>query len=372
MPATEIAEWVLSGGLLVGIGYTCLRWLASGGRRGQLRLLAFRRAPRARRAATQASLEDPVFAPEHIEAAVTTILKLTETLWQGAPARGLDGRPDSSVIRAWAQNSGAIVGGDARTGHTRVDILGVVNREDESEDRVVVRVRVHVDRGPTSAPAARHGVMDERWTLVHHGELWCLAADAGDPLAASLLSSPLIASPADDRARLRERSLEEMTVDRRHGDPSPGELIDPEAAPLQQLKDLSVADDRFDPLLIEAAVTHIVEAWEHSSDGSDAPLLAVATGAGVHALSFPTAGTGRRRVRDARLQRWEATRLDVAAEPPQVDVRVRVKAASWTDGQADAGDDRHPQRFDLVWTLVLDEATHEHPRWRLMHSADAS
>ena len=179
-------------------------------------------------------------------------------------------------------------------------------------------------------------------------------------------------APADDRARLRELGLEEMTEDHRRSGLSPGEITDPHAPPLQQLNDLSVADDRFDPMLIEAALSHIVEAWERGSDGSDAPLLAVATGAGVHALNFPTPGSGRRRVRDVRLQRWEVTRLDAASMPPQLDVRVRVNAASWTDGQANAGEDRHPQRLDLVWTLELDEATHQHPRWRLTHSADAS
>lgn len=107
--------------------------------------------------------------------------------------------------------------------------------------------------------------------------------------------------------------------------PSPAELTDPDARPLRGVQDLSIADDRFEPLLIEAAVRHIGEAREQSSDGSDAPLLAVASGAGAHALSFPSTGAGR-----------------------------------------------HARRLELVWTLELDEATHRHPRWRLTHSRDTS
>lgn len=38
-----IAEWVLTGGLLAGIGYMCVRSLVSGGRRGRPQLLALRR-----------------------------------------------------------------------------------------------------------------------------------------------------------------------------------------------------------------------------------------------------------------------------------------------------------------------------------------
>jgi hypothetical protein len=64
----------MSGGVLAGVGYTCARSLAAGGRRGRLRAIVLRRAPRARRAATEAALDDPAFAPERIEAAVEAIL----------------------------------------------------------------------------------------------------------------------------------------------------------------------------------------------------------------------------------------------------------------------------------------------------------
>jgi hypothetical protein len=334
---------VLSGGLLAGIGYTFVRWVVSGGQRGRLRLAALRRAPRARRAAEEAALDDPAFAPEHIEAAVTKMLP--------------------RVLRDFGKLAG----------RPHVDILGVVNRAGESEDRVVVRVRARVARDrPELAPLQVFHI-DERWTLVHEGMHWRLAADMGDPLAASLLSSPLVAAPDQDASRLHEASLEELIEPHPRGAVSPGELTDRAAPAPRRLRDLAVADDRFDPLLIEAAISHIVEAWEESSDGADAPLLAVATGAGVHALNFPAPGSGRRRIRDAHLQRWEVTRLDADAVPPQVDVRVRVKAGVSSDGTLIATGQAPPtQRLDLVWTLELDETTHAHPRWRLTDSTGGS
>ena len=225
-----IAEWVLTGGLLAGIGYTCVRSLASSGRRGRLHVMALRRAPRARRAATEAALDDPVFAPQRIEAAVTSILELTEVLWHH-PERAPHRRPDERVIRARAQNSAAVLGGEARlTGRPRVDILNVVNRERETEDRVVVRVRTHVDRGPHLPVASRHVPLDAHWALMHRGDAWYMAAAAGDPLARSLLRSALIASPRDDAERLREQSLEELSGHHEAAAPGPGELIDPAAA----------------------------------------------------------------------------------------------------------------------------------------------
>jgi hypothetical protein len=341
--ATAIGEWVLSGGLLVGIGYTCVRSLASEGRRGRLRLLALRRAPRARRAAEEAALDDPAFAPEHIEAAVREMLP--------------------RVLRRFGDLSGG----------PRVDILGVVNRAGEAEDRVVVRVRARVVRDPPEPAPRQVFRIDERWTLVHEGMRWRLAADMGDPLAASLLSSPLVAAPEDDASRLHEASLEELTEPRPHGGTAPGELTDPSAPAPERLRDLAVADDRFDPLLIEAAIRHIVEAWEESGDGGDAPLLAVATGAGLHALSFPEPNTGRRRIHDAHLRRWEVTRLDTDATPPQLDVRVRVMASVSSDTELIlAGDVLPTERLDLVWTLELDETTHAHLRWRLIDSTSVS
>ncbi len=293
MSATAIAEWVFAIGLLVTIGIVWARSVVSTGRRGRLRLIARRRAPRGRRAATEAALDDPAFAPERIEAAVAATLP-------------------------------QVLGDEGHVaGRPRVDILSVVNREGDIEDRVVVRVRARFLRGPTAPPAMRSGLLDQRWTLVHHRQEWRLATDTGDPLDPTLLSAPLIASPAEDTARLAEASLQELTERRRPGEPPPSELTDTAAPPLRQLRDLSVADERFAPMLIEAAVAHIVEAWEQSSVGSDAPLLAVATGAGAHALTFPEAGTGRRHIRDARVERWDVTRLDVAAAPPMVEVRIR-------------------------------------------------
>jgi hypothetical protein len=58
--------------------------------------------------------------------------------------------------------------------------------------------------------------------------------------------------------------------------------------------------------------------------------------------------------------------------PPQVEVRVAVRAAAWADGRVQPGEDRRTRRLELVWTLELDDAAHAHPRWRLSHSADAS
>lgn len=91
MSATDLAELVLTGGLLTGIGDTCARPLVSGGQRGRLRLVALRRAPRARRAAAEAALDDPTFARERIEAAVSDVrVRVRATIDPNAHAQRVD------------------------------------------------------------------------------------------------------------------------------------------------------------------------------------------------------------------------------------------------------------------------------------------
>jgi hypothetical protein len=254
-------------------------------------------------------------------------------------------------------------------GEPKVDILRVVDRHGETEDRVVARIRFRVDRGPSVPLPARRMHLDERWTLSRRGEEWFLSSVAGDPLSKSVLSAPLISSPSDDTERLREASLKELTGHNRQTDPHPGELVDSDAPPQLQLSDLAVADDRFSPLLIAAALTHAVEAWEEACDGSDAPLLAIATKAAVRSLLYPPDGGGRRYIRDAILRRWQALRVDASADPPSILLSVSLKAAIYTDhGSYVSGDDRQLRDLKLAWTLELDETADHKPLWRLSNS----
>jgi hypothetical protein len=82
-----VAEWVVSGGLLVGIGATAVRAAVSTERRAQLRVLTRVRARRAERAAAAASIDDPVFSPENIRASVTALLETAEKVWNGIDGR---------------------------------------------------------------------------------------------------------------------------------------------------------------------------------------------------------------------------------------------------------------------------------------------
>src|SRR4051812_36183561 len=195
-------------------------------RQAQREHVAGRRGRRAERAAMEAALDDPEFAPELIRGAVL------DWLDTGRFA------PPVHVV-----------------GHPRVTILRVVNRPGEAEDRAVVRVRCHVyvprapitfeDMRPLMDPTRVR--VDERWTLGRAGRAWQVLSIEGDPLAAPVLRAPLITDPVADEARIRERALREVAG--ADGTPALAGLADTDVPPMQQLLDLSLVDGRYLPVL---------------------------------------------------------------------------------------------------------------------------
>jgi hypothetical protein len=377
MSTVGVLEWGLTGGVLVGVASA---WVIAGideERRARLRLLARRRARRARGAALEAALHDPAFAPENVRRSIGTILELAGVAWRSPDGAALDDRRDGPLIRAWAQSREAWLGTGLRViGVPAIDLLRVVNREDEVEDRIVARVRFRVHRDHPAAPEpplSPHRLhLDERWTLCRDGERWLLVSVAGDPLAGPVLSAPLIPSPAYDTQRLEEASLSELAGEPPVGIANPGELYDHDAPAPLALLDLSLSDGRFSPLLIAAGLSRIVEAWETASDGSEEPLTRVASKAAIRALLNDSDGDDRRFIRDATLEHWQVVAVDAARQPPAVTVSVVIKAASWTENHPFLGSDRQRRELAHAWALELHETRQHAWYWRLATSSTAA
>ena len=376
MSTGSVVGWVAAGGVLAGIaGY----WVASGvdeERRTRLRLLGRRRARRAEGAAAEAALDDPSFAPQQLKRSARTMLDEAAAVWRGEDPPGLAKRPDAQLIRGWARSREDWLGSGLRiAGDPTVELLRVVNRADADEDRVVMRLRfhVHVDQPRGQEPLSPHRFgLDERWTMCRDGTRWLLVSVAGDPLAGPVLTAPLIPTPAYDEQRLRELSLRELTNQKTAAGVNPGELVDRDAPAALALRDLSLADERFSPLVLAAALAHLVEAWEESSDGSEAPLRRLASDDAVRALFYPQGDGVRRYVTDATLDSWDVRELDLDVAPPAIKVAVTVTAASYLDeGTYVSGSDRERHKMTLTWTLELTPAGADTPRWRLTSSSDA-
>ena len=370
--ALSVAEVVAAIGVA---GFLAASWLAVIGRAALHERAVLREHVRASRtyyAAIEAAEEDPEFSPETIDQAVREVLALAIPQWRLEDGGVLNGRPDAQLVVAWARSRQLWLGrGLEVRGTPSVDLLRVVNREGEDEDRVIVRVRVsvHCKHPRLGLLGIRHARLDERWTLGRVDTGWALLSVDGDPLAGPVLSAPLIPNRSFDADRLLEDSLAEMADAQRVGDDAAlRDLISTDEPPALAVLDLSVVDGRFLPPLIAAQLTHILTAWEGAINGSQAPLAALATPEARSALLQP--GPGMRLVmRDAVLKSWRPTRLDLARRPPAIEVTLDVEAVRYVatdDGRDRVGNESDRRQIVLSWVLELTDTARS--PWRLAAS----
>ncbi len=377
MTAEAVTEWVLAGGLVAGVCATAVR----AEHRAKLRALTRLRSRRAERAAVEASLDDPAFAPDAIREAVLAMLELAQQVWDDAERRSTP--VGEQPIVSWATARRRQIGVGLRMkGKPKVDILRVINRRSETEDRAIVRVRLRVHRDPKASAtepgdgtllAQRVVRLEERWTLARRRGSWRLASNSGDPVSEALLAAPSIPSPVEDEERLGEAGLREL-AERDHAAETLDldELIEREAPAPARLRELATLDDRFSSELIGATLHHILEAWESLTDGSQQPLERMASGRAVQALMYSRSGVGRRLIRDAELTRWEALEIEPSSRPPRLRARVELKAAMFEPARRSAEDvTRRRMRHALIWTLELVHRPGAGPTWRLIASQDA-
>jgi hypothetical protein len=370
---TDVAEGIVPAALIGGVASM---WVVNIRRTAHHELASHKehaRAERAHYAAVEAGEDDPAFAPEAIEAVVASIVALAGAIWSGAEASESSARPDSNIVRAWAGSWQSRLGrGLAADGKASVDVLNLVNRHDNDEDRVVLRVRLQITCAQPTL-GQHHGHCDERWTLGRKGADWVLLSVSGDPLAGPVLSAPLVTDPSADTERLTEQSLAELSkADTTASGVAPSELVPPDEAPSLALGDLSVVDPRFDPSLLGAALAHLVESWEAAVSGSEDPLAERASQEARDALLRP-GPDAQVFVRDAVLKSWEVLELHLDRKPPAVDVAVHLEVVRYLvryETAIRAGNATDARPITLTWTLELTEST-EVP-WRLVSSSDAS
>ncbi len=194
---------IIGGGAVVAtLGIAWLALARDAARRWRSERWATRRSRQAEAGSIEASLEIEAFAPERVRETVHEILALVTAVWTGTDEPSLERRSDAGVIGSWALSHGSDTGTHIQ-GRPRVDLLRVVNRAGDTEDRVSVRVRGRVHQHHASTPLGPHTVsFDERWTLGRNGEGWELLEFDADPLASELLRAQVI--PADWTLELTE------------------------------------------------------------------------------------------------------------------------------------------------------------------------
>jgi predicted lipid-binding transport protein (Tim44 family) len=351
-----------------------------------------RRRERVRRvelASAEAADDDPHFAADRVKEHAAGLLRAIMAAWTARDRPALRTHLGPDLLVEWERRLDDF---DRKGWHNVcelrsgpfVEYVGLVNRTDDADDRVVVRVASELrdvvidangNRITRSDSQSETTSLAEYWTLGKRDGAWILLSIEQDAEGAHHLDAPIVASPWSDDERLRDEAVTELAT----ADAVPDAAIagiadldfdgDARAAAL----DLSNVDGRFAPHVLEAAARRAVGAWAEAVDGDDAALEAVASPGAVQALLHPgdPGRTTRLVVRGPRLAALRITALDAAAQPATMTVEADVTGRRYTEDRDTAavlhGSKEREVTFTERWTMALD-GTDAGP-WRMVEAA---
>ncbi|QEC50474.1 hypothetical protein FSW04_24775 [Baekduia soli] len=333
------------------------------------------RAVRTERAAAEAATDDADFDPATVRQQATLLFGEIQRRWSANDIEGLERLVGPDLMVEWRRRLKDF----ARKGWRNVcephddptiEYLGLVNREGDDEDRVIVRVTAVLDDyvlDDTGTIVLKDGEDDrtttlrEWWTLQPPGERWRLLSIEQDAEGRHHLDGPLVPTPWAD-ARVGDDALVETAV----ADALPHGVAVAEIAPAQldpdaraAALDLALADGRFAPDVLEVAVRRAVDAWVEAVDGADDALEALADRDAIDALLYGGDATRRTRVvlRGAHVQHVVIDALDPRAQPPTMTVSVDVRGRVYVEDRDTAdvvGGSRSGEREARQrWTFAL-------------------
>jgi predicted lipid-binding transport protein (Tim44 family) len=360
----------------------------------QVRRMRRRRAVRARQvalAAAEAAADDEDFDPDRVAAAAERLCRDLYEAWSAQDRAALRARLGPDLMVEWERRLDDF---ERRGWHNeceirngpRIEYLGLVNRADDADDRVVVRVEAtirDVVRTRSGAVVRRRDsaseitTLAEYWTLGKRGDEWILLSIEQDKEGAHHLDAPLVASPWGDD-RLRDEAVTELAA----ADAVPTEQIaqyadlDFDGSARAAALDLAMVDGRFAPDVLEAAARRAVAAWAEAVDGDDAALEHVATPDAVQELLYAGDASARTRlvVRGPRLTALRITGLHADATPPAMTVEADVTGRRYREDRDTAavleGSREREATFTERWTMTLDGD--ERSPWRIARTGAAA
>lgn len=351
------------------------------------------RDERVRTASAEAAEDDAYFGADYLVPYARSVFLEAQSAWDARDRERLARVVGEDLMIEWSRRLDDF---DAKGWHNRVEVLdepeiqyvGLVNREDDDEDRAVVRITARlrsyvVDRqGRRIMRKEQKGdqmTLTEYWTLARRGDNWIVASIEQRAEGDHHLEGEVIASPWSDSQRLGDESLTELAV----ADGLPEGFTTSDLAELEfsgdaqaRALDLSLADARFMPALLEAAARRAVAAWAEAVDGSDEALLAVASPEAVQALLYGGDASRRTRlvVRGAGVRRIQIASLQVERGPATMTIVVEVGGRRYVEDRDTAavlsGSKDSATTFTETWTLALDGP--DDAPWRLVSAAGAA
>jgi predicted lipid-binding transport protein (Tim44 family) len=352
-------------------------WSAREDRGRAARKKSAKRERRVELAAAEAAEEDPEFAPDVVKAQAAALFKQIEHAWDAGDRVALGRLVGSDLMQEWTRRLDDL---ERRGWRNRVmpleepavEYVGLERRGNGAQDRVTVRIEARIkdyveDR--TGRHIKRDGQFTETvrlrefWTLGKRDGRWALLSIEQGGEGAHALSDEIVATRYADEQSMRDESLVEGAVAEAVPDGTKvSELADLDfrgdarAAAL----DLSLADGRFAPDVLEVAARRAVAAWAEAVDGKDDRLYAIAHGDAVRQLLHPGDPSAQTRlvVRGLKLKKLTITGLDAGAEPPTMSIEVELEGRRYIEDRDTAavvaGSKSRVTSFTEHWTLALD------------------
>jgi predicted lipid-binding transport protein (Tim44 family) len=344
-----------------------------------VRRLRKRREARRRQvelASAAAADDDPELAEDAVVQAVERVFRDAQAAWDACDDAALARLLEPDLLVEWRRRLADFA---SRGWHNCVEVLdvasveylGLVNREGEDQDRVTCRITASLRDYVEDAAGVRlmrNGQPHERvtlteyWTLGRRDGEWVVASIESDAEGAHVLDEPIVATPWQDEQRMHDASLVEVAA----ADKLPAGVATAEVADLDYAGDaraaaldLSLADGRWAPDVLEAAARRAVAAWAEAVDGADRDLLDIATPEAADALLHPGDPSKKTRlvIRGPRVQRLRIVALDPAATPPTMTVEVEVRGRRYVEDRDDAsvlsGSKERATTVLERWTMAL-------------------
>ena len=343
-----------------------------------VRRMRKRRAARERAvelASAEAADDDSAFAADEVRGEAAALLHLIVEAWTARDRDRLrqmlapdlmvewERRLDDFDRKGW-RNVCQILEGP------KVEYLGLVNRSDDADDRVTVRVEsrqrdIVIDRA--NRTITRTGqpeivMVAEYWTLGKRDGRWVLLSIEQDKEGAHHLDADIVASPWGDDERLRDEAVTELATADAVPDAQIAEVadLDFDGTARAAALDLAMVDGRFAPDVLEAAARQAVAAWAEAVDGDDAALERAATPEAVRELLYAGDASERTRlvVRGPRLRALRITALHADATPPTMLVEADLTGRRYREDRDTVavveGSKEREVSFTERWAMVLD------------------
>jgi predicted lipid-binding transport protein (Tim44 family) len=348
-----------------------------------------RREERVSAASAEAAEDDAYLAADAVRSEAARLFRDCQEAWDARDRERLAKLVGDDLMVEWTRRLNDF---DNKGWHNRVEVLeepkvqyvGLANRDDDSEDRAVVLIEAQLSSYVLDSAGNKIMRTGSRSEQMHLNEYWTLARRDGRWIVGSIeqaaeghhhLEEEIVASPWSD-SRVADETLAELASE----DKVPEGFTTADLAEIdfdgdahQRALDLSLADARFAPDLLEAAARRAVSAWADAVDGDDAPLEEVASPEAVDQLLYGGDRSRKTRlvVRGPRVKQIKILQVDVAGEPATMEVQVDVFGRRYVEDRDTAavvrGDKNRPRRFAEQWRLTL-EGPDVSP-WRLAVAA---